>query len=207
MMYRLLILVLALTLVGCGGDEDNTEATVQQDMTEVAATSDSAPTQGATPLSESYLDVSEEGQFEVRWPSGCAQKRIREMPSTINPGQNTAVDVTCFRDGNRDVGCRVTAYNETESGQPATPADVTGTVTQIVQKLEVEVWRQQPVVSSGREGVAVSCREHNGPRHVWIVGFIDQGRVMIAMAWDESEDLYNDPGVIRFMESLHSTQS
>ncbi len=207
MKHRLLILVLALTLVGCGGGEDNTETALRQGTFDVLTASDSVLTQNATPLNESYLDVSEEGNFEVRWPSGCAQKRIREMPSTINLGQNNAVDVTCFRNGNRDVGCRVTVYNETASGQPATPADVTGTVTQIVQKLGVEIWRQQPVVSSGREGVAVYCREPDGPRQVWIVGFIDQGRVMIAMAWDESEDLYNDPGVIRFMESLRSTIS
>jgi len=204
MILRLLILALALILVGCGGGEDKAEPT-QQDASTVMTMAGNTAGQEASPLNEPHLGVSEEGRFEVRWPSGCSKKRIREMPSKIHPGENYAVDVTCFRNNNTDVGCRVTAYNETLSGGPATPADVTGTISELVKKLGVEIWRQRPIVSNGREGMTVYCREAGGLRHVWIVGFIEHGRVLIAMAWDESDDLYNDPDVIRFIETLRST--
>jgi len=203
---RSLILLLVLALIGCGnGETERSEQALRRDGALEVPIVQASPPQTAQPLNAAHTGVSEEGRFEVRWPSGCAKLRTRRTLSKIHPDRTEAVELTCFRNGDENVGCKVTAYDETSSGGPVTPADVTATIGRTVETLGVEIWKQTPVASDGRQGVMAYCREVGGTRQLWIVGFIERGRVLIAMAWDVDDELYRDPDVIRFFQTVRST--
>jgi len=194
----------ALLAAGCGGDD---KAPAPRASASGGSPAASAPSQTAVPTELAFAEENPEGRFAVHWPDGCGSMRQRELDSRFNPGTYASVEVTCRRDGDPDHGCQVIVYDETANGDPPTPEMVAKTIGDYLGGLGVEVIEQAVIQRHGTEGVAVFCREPVGPRRVWVQGFIDRGRVFVAVAWGPSDDLFRDPQVRRFFDSLENTAS
>lgn len=198
-------LALALLLAGCGGDDKAPPPPVADAPADPGP--QAAPTQNAVKTEHAFREENPEGRFSVFWPDGCGSMRQRELDSRFNPGTLASVEVTCRRDGDPDNGCQVIVYDETADGDPPTPEMVARTIGDYLGDLGVEIIDQTPIARDGTEGVAVFCREPDGPRRVWIQGFIDRGRVFLAIAWGPDDGLFTDPQVRRFFDSLENTAS
>lgn len=202
------LLAAALLLAGCGDDAPPADRTAAETAAPPSSGMLPAPTQQATPTETGFLDENPEGRFRVYWPDGCGAQRQRELDSRLNPGAVAAVEVSCQREGDPDHGCQVIAYNETATGEEPTPEMVARTIGDYIERIGAQVTRQTGIVRrDGVEGVAVFCRETGGPRRVWIQGFIDGGRVFLAIAWGPDDSLYADPQVRRFFDTLENTAS
>ncbi len=199
MIRRLGLIVWLALFAGCGADDAAHEQTDAVDSLAVG------PENEALAFNEAHLSASKEGRFEAVWPSGCAQLRTRTIPSSRNPGDFAVVDMTCQRDGDMNRGARVTVYNEMTDGGMPSPDAVTTTIGEIISSLGVEIRKQRPIERQGREGVAALCGEREGTRQVWIEGFIDQGRVLMVMAWGLDDGLYTDPEIKAFFDSVRLT--
>ena len=202
MMIRLGVLVMLALLAGCGGGDDH-DAAETETATPSAALD--GPSNEPVAYDEARLARSAEGRFEAVWPSGCAGLRTRTIPSPTAPNGYAVVDLTCERDGDENRGTRVTVYDEMNDGSLPTPAAVTATIGELLSNLGVEIRKQRAIVRNGREGVAAFCGELNGPRQVWIEGFIDRGRVLVVMAWDVDDGLYTNPEIKQFFASVGLT--
>ncbi len=204
MTSRLMLVLIAIALfaVGCGGSDEPAADTAVESGDVGDAGQAPAPTQEAVDQVEAHHAASGDGRFEAVWPSGCARKRTRTVPSKRFPGSFALVEVTCERSGDADRGCKVTVYNELTDGGVPTPADVTRTFGEVIAGLGLEIRRQGPIERHGVTGVRAVCGEAAGPRQVWMEGFIIDGHVLMIMAWDIDDRLYGDPEISAFFESV-----
>jgi hypothetical protein len=199
-MIRCLVLGTLLVLVaGCGGEK------AESQQSAAAEAANELPTSEALPNQEAQLAGSVEGNFEAFWPSGCARLRTRTINSATNPDAYAVVDVTCEREGDENRGARITLYNEMTGGGVASPEMVTRTIGELISSLGVQIRKQRPISRNGRDGVAAFCGETSGTRQVWIEGFIDEGRVLVIMAWGLDDSLYEDPEIKKFFSSVRLT--
>jgi hypothetical protein len=193
---KTMILVLALlTLIGCsGGDEQNTQAEAGAQAEAVAdSTADFAFNE------EAHLSVTDMGQFEAFWPSGCGKTRARTIESETSASGYYAVESTCDCFGRQDLGVKVTVYLEMPDGTIAKPENVTAGIKSVVDGLGLTIGRQMKAERDGMEGVAVYCVQNDG---VGAEGYLYHGKIMQTMAWGPDGSLYENAEIVQFMRSV-----
>jgi len=168
-----------------------------------------------TELLEPYEYHSNEGEFNVTWPSGCGRlKRRSNVPDPdADPFEVVYLhNVSCDQGGENGHGCSVTAiFNSkgADGGIPG-PPEVLAQVTSRLETFGVKVIRQGPLKRELADGslvggVEVQAADPQGTGQVWMRGLLHAGDIFILTAWKLEGGLWDDPEFQNFFNSFEPT--
>jgi len=152
-----------------------------------------------------YRHKSEEGNFQVTWPSGCGRLRIRANAPEYFVGEDESdlilVHVeSCEQFGEPGEGCSVTATFEARNaeGGPAGSDQVLARVRNVLQAYSVKMTKQVPIKrvfddGSFMEGVEVRGTDPEGKGQFWVRGLLSYHDIYILTAWSTTGNLWENP--------------
>lgn len=166
-----------------------------------------------TPVEDSFSFASEDGDFRVIWPSGCANLRtrspIQDDYSDSDGEKEYPVIVTCDRYGEKGEGCSVTAIFNVKSisGGPVGPAEVIPRLKKMLKSLGAQIQKQKPIRKdfgdgAVAEGIDIQAAQPQGVGQVWLRGLVVHGDVYIMAAWDLGGQVWDNPEYITFFNSF-----
>jgi hypothetical protein len=151
-----------------------------------------------------YHYSSEEGNFQVTWPSGCGELRIRaNEPENFVGEEETHLilihHATCDQFGAEGEGCSVTAVFDARAadGGEAGPEQVLARVRNALQTFGVKIVKQMPVkreFADGLvvEGVDVLGTDANGKGQFWVRGLLASHDIYLLTAWSADGQLWEN---------------
>lgn len=152
-----------------------------------------------------YRYSSDEGNFQVTWPSGCGKLRIRLNEPNAFVGEEDANlvlvhNVTCDRFEADGEGCSVTATFDARNseGGEAGPEQVLARVKNALKTFNVNVVKQMPIkreFADGLviEGVDVYGTAADGTGEFWVRGLLSYHDIYVLTAWSTKSDLWDNP--------------
>ncbi|MBU8869777.1 MAG: hypothetical protein KOO60_02770 [Gemmatimonadales bacterium] len=201
-----------------GATDNGSEPIVGQETGPVAEQAPDEPEisiEGNT-LTESTKPVffeSYAGDFNIRFPGGCAKTRER-IPVDDNPDVEKnhlqiATHVFCDRQGYSGEGCSVTAYVDDDlNAEPSADVSfVTRRVQAVLAKFGSKVIDQKPfheIIEGGprMEGLDVLASGPENKGQIWVRGLLVEGDVYILTAWRSQGQLALDPEFTAFFDSF-----
>lgn len=163
-----------------------------------------------TPTTRPVNYASEEGDFEVVFPGGCAKIRTR-IPNSFRDDDQKVVHAFCDRDGREGEGCSVTAWLNvrTPAGGPPRPTNVIDRIQQMLNQFGVQASRQKPIRYETEygaliEGVDVLADNPDGSGQVWVRGLLVEGDIYLLTAWRAAGPLAEDQDFIAFFGSFRA---
>ncbi len=199
----LLGLVLVLSLDPFGDPVESADAPVQ-------STDNNDSSVRTTP----YHYSSEDGNFQVTWPSGCGQLRIRanEPEDFVGEEESSLIlvhHVTCDQFGTEGEGCSVTAVFDARSadGGPAGSDQVLARVRNALKTFGVSIVRQAPVKRQFPdglvvEGVDVFGTDAEGNGQFWVRGLLASHDIYLLTAWSAEGELWEHPEFQEFFNGF-----
>ena len=185
-------LLLALLLAGGAGATDKIKTVKGSEDNPIS------------PQDESFSFSSEEGDFRVRWPSGCSQVKTRSR-QVDDDAQEQPVIVYCDRNGEKGEGCSVTAlFNISGGGSPEMVMD---RMMKVLGGFGASITNQKPLRKEFEggfvvEGLDVLASPSSGAGQVWVRGLLVGGDIYLLSAWDQAGEVAHDPEYIAFFESF-----
>jgi len=152
-----------------------------------------------------YRHISDEGSFQVTWPSGCGRLRIRaNTPENFVGEEEESLilvhNETCEQFGVPGEGCSVTATFESRNsqGEPAGPEQVLARVRNTLQTFSVKMTKQVPIKrvfpdGTAMEGVEVMGTNPDGEGQFWVRGLLYYHDIYILSAWSTTGNLWENP--------------
>ncbi|MCB1182370.1 hypothetical protein KDM41_02980 [bacterium] len=152
-----------------------------------------------------YRYASEEGQFQVTWPSGCGELKIRANDADpFAEGEEAEIvlvqHVSCDQYGVEGEGCSVTASLDVRDrqGRPAGPAHVVSRVRKVLEAAGVKLVRQQAIKKEYPDGLKVEGLEvfgtaADGSGQFWVRGLLVYHDIYILSGWSARGDLWDNP--------------
>ncbi len=151
-----------------------------------------------------YHYNSEEGNFQVTWPSGCGELRIRanEPENFVGEEENHLIlvhHVTCDQFSAEGEGCSVTAVFDARNaeGGEAGPEQALARVRNALKTFGVKIVKQTPVKREFPgglvvEGVDVVGTDANGNGQFWVRGLLVSHDIYLLTAWSTSGQLWEN---------------
>ena len=161
-----------------------------------------------------YRYTSEEGNFQVTWPSGCGELRIRanESDNFVGEEDNALIlvhHVTCDQFDTVGEGCSVTAVFDARSadGGEAGPEQVLARVRNALKTFNVTIVQQVPVkreFPNGLivEGVDIFGTDANGNGQFWVRGLLASHDIYVLTAWSAEGKLWKHPEFQEFFNGF-----
>ncbi len=168
----------------------------------------------ATVRTTPYHYTSEEGNFQVTWPSGCGELRIRaNEPNNFVGEEETDLilvnNVTCDQYGEEGEGCSVTAVFDARSadGGEAGPEQVLARVQNALKTFGVTIVRQEPIKREFPdglivEGVDVYGTNAEGNGQFWVRGILASHDIYLLTAWSAEGQLWEHPEFQEFFNGF-----
>ena len=188
-LFCLLIVVTAATVPAAAQPDTSSAVSAQNQVTE-----------RNTP----YHFSSSLGNFQVTWPGGCGQLKVRTNQLESGSGDKDVEVVfvhhtTCDRVGSEGEGCSVTAtLGATDgAGGPAGRKQVLTQVRKIIENFGVKIVDQRPLkreIDNGRlvEGVEVRGTGADGQGEFWVRGLLYDHNIYTLLAWSTQGDLWDN---------------
>lgn len=164
-----------------------------------------------SPQDKSFSFSSEEGDFRVRWPSGCSQvmTRSRQQDGLADRDQEQPVIVYCDRHGEKGAGCSVTALFNVQGADGGVPGpdEVIERMTNVLGGFGADITNQKPLRKDFGDGLVVEgldllAAPSSGAGQVWLRGLLIGGDIYLLAAWDQAGEVAHDPEYITFFESF-----
>ena len=169
---------------------------------------------GATVRTTPYHYSSTDGHFQVTWPSGCGELRIRANEPENFAGEEPSDvvlvhHVSCDRFGVEGEGCSVVATFEAKNaeGGPAGPEQVLSRVKNMLKVYGVQIVKQVPVKREFPdglivEGVDVLGTGPDGKGEFWVRGLLSYHDIYVLTAWSAKSDLWDNPSFHAFFNEF-----
>lgn len=158
--------------------------------------------------------VSEEGNFEVTWPSGCDKLRMRGNDPEHFVGEEDKHQImvhviVCDRDDRETAGCSVTATFDSRSpdGGEAGPEQVIARVRNALKTYGVKVVNQSPIKKEFPnglvvEGVDVIGTGPDGTGEFKVRGLLASPDIYVLTAWSADGGVWDDPEYREFFDNF-----
>ncbi len=184
---------------------------------QVAETDDQAGAPTDPPLEyqkDSYRYTSNDGNFEVTWPSGCGRLRIRANDPEFFVGEEDnhqimVQHVVCERSDTEGDGCTVTATfnSRTPDGADAGVEQVLARVRNTLKTYSVNVTKQTPLKKEFPnglvvEGVDVIGTGPDGKGEIMVRGLLASPDIYILTAWSIHGSVWDNPEYQEFFNTF-----
>jgi hypothetical protein len=173
-----------------------------------------AVTGGVSARNTPYHYSSDEGQYQVTWPSGCSRLRVRTNEPEFFEGEEPSATmkmhhVVCEQFGVGGEGCSVAAVFDAPGtdGGPAGPDQVVARVGSVLKAYGVTVVRETPIrkvfaENLVAEGVDVKGTASSGEGQFWVRGVLVGPDIYVLTAWSQKGNLWENPEYQEFFNGF-----
>ncbi len=161
---------------------------------------------------------SDDGAFQVTWPSGCGKLHERSNDPVYYEDEERVYDavlvraVSCDRFDLEGEGCSVAAiFNvRSPSGEEAGTAEVIEQVKKMLKKYGANIKQQSSIrreFPDGTvvEGIDVIGMGVNGIGRIWVRGLLSYHDIYVLSAWSVTEDVWTNPEYQEFFNDFAPT--